>query len=89
VLSVPVAHAAAKCRALVPFWHLRDDRFGIERELLDRDDGEGARQFAGAVPAHAVSDEKQVSAFHTELSLLSGRLVCQMRMALVSSALRN
>ena len=41
----------------------------VERELLDRDDGKGARLFAGAVPAHAVGHEKQVSAFLPELRL--------------------
>ena len=41
----------------------------IERELLDRDDGQGARLFAGAVASHAVGDEKQMSAFVAELRL--------------------
>ena len=41
----------------------------VERELLDGDDGKGARLFAGAVPAHAVGHEKQMSAFLAELRL--------------------
>ena len=42
----------------------------IEGELLDRDDGKGTGLFAGAGPAHAVGDEKQMSAFVPELRLL-------------------
>jgi hypothetical protein len=41
----------------------------IERELLDRDDGQGARLFAGAVAPHTVGDEKQMTALVSELRL--------------------
>ena len=41
----------------------------IERELLDGDDGEGARMFAGAVPSHAVGHEEEMSVFVPELRL--------------------
>jgi hypothetical protein len=41
-------------------------------------------------PTHAVRDEKQVSArFTPNCAFASGRLVGQMRIVLVSSALRN
>src|ERR1700730_15029820 len=39
----------------------------IEREVLDSDDRKGAGAFAGAVSAHAVGYEKQVSALASEL----------------------
>ena len=39
----------------------------IEREVLDRTDGQGAGVLAGLVPSHAVSDEKQMSALVAEL----------------------
>ena len=61
----------------------------IERELLDRDHGEGARAFASPVPAHAVSHEKQMCVLLANLTFGSGRLVCQTRIAFVSSAIRN
>ena len=41
----------------------------IERELLDRDHGEGARPFARPVPAHAVGHEKQMCVLLANLHL--------------------
>ena len=41
----------------------------IEREVLDRDHGEGARPFARPVPAHAVGHEKQMCALLANLHL--------------------
>ena len=41
----------------------------VERELLDRDDRQGARVLAALVAAHAVGDEEQVPVFLAELRL--------------------
>ena len=44
----------------------------IERELLDRDHGEGARPFARPVPAHPIGHEKQMCVLLAKLQLRFG-----------------
>ena len=44
----------------------------IERELLDRDHGEGARPFARSVPTHAIGHEKQMCVLLAKLQLRFG-----------------
>ena len=57
------------CERLLRFAVIRaEEPFeGIEREVLDRDHGKGARPFARLVPAHAVSHEKQMCALFANL----------------------
>jgi hypothetical protein len=55
------------------FVRMEEPLEGIERELLDRDDGQGAGLFACAVAPHTVGDKKQMTALVSELRLWLGQ----------------
>ena len=74
-LDDPIVGLVERCLKLLEgslgfgFVRMEEPLEGIERELLDRDDGQGARLFAGAVASHTVGDEKQMTALVSELRL--------------------
>jgi hypothetical protein len=74
-LDDPIVGLMERCLKLLEgslgfgFVRMEEPLERIERELLDRDDGQGARLFAGAVASHPVGDEKQMTALVSELRL--------------------